>query len=668
MKSILFNLLLFLSLPIFAQRLVLQNHRFNGIPLVQGSSKLFLAGANHVWTNNENFSLPSRIGPLDAQTFYGGFPGIQPLASPIAFAWQSAGSTWLATRYLPGTTQLPQSSTGGLLKAANPTQGENFQLFNSLTLVSMQNITETTWTCGASAESENSVWLASELGLRRINLSNLNSNLLPAADIPISLPLTKSKNLKGQIFFCNSSQQWLHLQNNQASALNPENLGLPSQTRIADLDIFGTDTFLIANPPEPFSDAFKLFRRSAGTTQAIGSLDSLSQIAIEKNGRIWLSGQKSGLYYLENGNKIAIPAFNDKKLEDFLVDSTGSKWILTQTSEVYQLTDISPNIESDSIISLCDSTTWQFRDGSTSLNGPISTWQWDFGDGESSTEKDPRHRYKQEGLYTVRLTVSDGTAATASVSKEVFVTGNLYLGLKTPGPYVSCQALRLEAFGTKGFFWQKPDGSRDTSFSIMAQQSGLYKAQASNGTCVFRDSVQVTIQSNTLSLEIGLKDPDGNPLGEESSVFLPFQLQASASPADQICRIRWKLDGNLLPDSSSDVSFPVTEEGKHVLEFEGYNPFGCPVYGRKEWSLAAPSFPNLVTLNGDGKNEVFEIPSLRFLSENRLSIFNRWGKEVFNAAPYQNNWPAKEASPGTYFYQLQVAGKNYSGWIEVVIP
>ena len=48
--------------------------------------------------------------------------------------------------------------------------------------------------------------------------------------------------------------------------------------------------------------------------------------------------------------------------------------------------------------------------------------------------------------------------------------------------------------------------------------------------------------------------------------------------------------------------------------------------------------PNIITPNGDGINDVFTVPCLTEYPNHELSIFNRWGDEVFRAAPYQQNW------------------------------
>nr|WP_294789806.1 PKD domain-containing protein [uncultured Mucilaginibacter sp.] len=57
---------------------------------------------------------------------------------------------------------------------------------------------------------------------------------------------------------------------------------------------------------------------------------------------------------------------------------------------------------------VCQSNPVAFQDNSTPNGAAISSWFWDFGDGQSSTLQNPSHIYNVPGDYTVSLTVSNG--------------------------------------------------------------------------------------------------------------------------------------------------------------------------------------------------------------------------------------------------------------------
>ncbi|MCJ0743188.1 T9SS type B sorting domain-containing protein, partial [Pedobacter montanisoli] len=68
--------------------------------------------------------------------------------------------------------------------------------------------------------------------------------------------------------------------------------------------------------------------------------------------------------------------------------------------------------------------------------------------------------------------------------------------------------------------------------------------------------------------------------------------------------------------------------------------------------------PNVITPNGDGKNDVLKIVGIELYKENTLSIFNRWGNEVYRSKGYKNDWDGRGLSEGTYYYVLTYSLEN----------
>jgi PKD repeat protein len=62
-----------------------------------------------------------------------------------------------------------------------------------------------------------------------------------------------------------------------------------------------------------------------------------------------------------------------------------------------------------------------FTDASTSLQGSIIGWNWDFGDGTTSTLQNPVHAYISSGTFLVQLTVTSSLGCQQSVTKPVVV-------------------------------------------------------------------------------------------------------------------------------------------------------------------------------------------------------------------------------------------------------
>jgi len=65
--------------------------------------------------------------------------------------------------------------------------------------------------------------------------------------------------------------------------------------------------------------------------------------------------------------------------------------------------------------------TISFYDTSTDLDGSVVSWYWDFGDGATSTERNPIHKYSDKGSFIVRLTVTDNDGDKDSTTKIVTI-------------------------------------------------------------------------------------------------------------------------------------------------------------------------------------------------------------------------------------------------------
>lgn len=54
---------------------------------------------------------------------------------------------------------------------------------------------------------------------------------------------------------------------------------------------------------------------------------------------------------------------------------------------------------------------------------PITSWNWNFGDGQTSTQQNPSHIYTSNGDYTVSLTVGDGSSTNLEIKVDYIKVG-----------------------------------------------------------------------------------------------------------------------------------------------------------------------------------------------------------------------------------------------------
>jgi len=76
-----------------------------------------------------------------------------------------------------------------------------------------------------------------------------------------------------------------------------------------------------------------------------------------------------------------------------------------------------------------------FEDKSSAVDpATIETWDWNFGDGSTSTLASPTHPYTTMGTYTVSLTVTDSNEETSNAHTEEIVVGPATMVYSYPNP------------------------------------------------------------------------------------------------------------------------------------------------------------------------------------------------------------------------------------------
>ncbi|MFZ4401037.1 MAG: PKD domain-containing protein, partial [Bacteroidales bacterium] len=91
---------------------------------------------------------------------------------------------------------------------------------------------------------------------------------------------------------------------------------------------------------------------------------------------------------------------------------------------------------------ICQLDTLELTDLSTVTASHINKWEWDFGDGGTSTLQHPKHHYQSYGIFYISLTVTDTNGCTDNVMKQLHVV---------PSPSANFAYTRV-CFGDTTFF------------------------------------------------------------------------------------------------------------------------------------------------------------------------------------------------------------------------
>ncbi|WP_460619808.1 T9SS type B sorting domain-containing protein [Hymenobacter ruber] len=285
-----------------------------------------------------------------------------------------------------------------------------------------------------------------------------------------------------------------------------------------------------------------------------------------------------------------------------------------------------------------------------------AVYSWNFGDLASGAlntgiGQAPVHTYQQSGAYTVTLNISGANGQQYSTFQVVYIQPAPTVSFGAP-LYLICpgQSVALvPSAQPSGISYRWQDGSRQPT--LQARQPGTYMVSITNANgCTAQASARVDF----------LPAPKAF-LGKDTTICLeqPYLLRVrSSQPAGT--SYRWQ-------DGSTGVSQLVQAPGQYAVELTA--PSGC--VDRASITIrngnCSVVLPNIITPNGDPSNEFFVVKNLE-AAEWSLTVFNRWGRQVFQQTRYDNSWNASGQPAGVYYYQLRnpATGQQYKGLVEVV--
>ena len=209
----------------------------------------------------------------------------------------------------------------------------------------------------------------------------------------------------------------------------------------------------------------------------------------------------------------------------------------------------------------------------------------------------------------------------------------------------------------------------DTTLNVFINQalmSGSYNLTVTDGAgCSFDTSIIINSAPQII--------PTFTPSTTSGVYPLPVDFTNTTTGATSYF---WDFgDGNSSTDVNPSNTF--NDEGDYLVTLTATEG---PCSGSASMIISVINestleLPNVITPNGDGDNDEFTVIA-QFIETYQLTIFNRWGRKVFETNDVNTSWDGKtkngkDVSPGTYFYVAEAVGldgtqHNKSGHVTVM--
>ncbi len=302
----------------------------------------------------------------------------------------------------------------------------------------------------------------------------------------------------------------------------------------------------------------------------------------------------------------------------------------------------------------CANLPLQFNDNSTGSSSPVDSWQWFFGDGDSSALKNPAHAYRNYGNYTVQLQVgSYGCISAARVMQPVVIDSrpDVVFDFKSPclGQSTTFTNSSSNIFGN---IISNSWSFGDNTSSGLAEPKHQY-LKAGNKTVTLNVTSQNGCKS-ILSKTIDVIKPVANAGRDTITLFdQPLQLNGSGGGS-----YSWTAATHL---HDATIANPIAQlKVNETFTLETTSAEGCKATDEVLVKVV-PGFdifiPTAFTPNGDGTNDVLKPLPVGIDRLNYFKVYNRLGQEVFATNQFDKGWDGRIGgilqSPGAFVWFVQ---------------
>ncbi len=193
----------------------------------------------------------------------------------------------------------------------------------------------------------------------------------------------------------------------------------------------------------------------------------------------WILGTGTASAATQN-TSYSYPASGTYSVSLIVTSNEGCTDTVTRPLTIFPLPQIHFRPESDSG---CVGKPLLFSDSSVISSGNLSAWQWNFGDGETSTLQNPEHAFLKPGNYSITLEVTSNKGCVSSVTENDLLTmepSPIAAFVSDPSETDQFHA-KISFFdhstGAAGWDWSFGDGDSSTLVNPMHtyQDTGTYK-------------------------------------------------------------------------------------------------------------------------------------------------------------------------------------------------